>query len=48
MKGFKMKNRKIDTLISLSPLVIAVLVPVGRFIFGRILKKQEEKEKTKN
>ena len=38
-----MKNKKLDTLISLSPFVIAALVPIGRFIFGKILKKQSKK-----
>lgn len=40
-----MKNKKLDTLISLSPLVFVVLVPVGRYFFGKIIKKQEELEK---
>lgn len=39
-----MKDRKIDKLISLSPLVIAALIPVGRFVFGKILKKQKEQK----
>lgn len=37
-----MKNRKIDNIISLSPLVIAVLIPVGRYIFGKIMKKKKD------
>lgn len=40
-----MKNKKIDTIISLSPFVIAILVPVGRYIFGKILKKKNEEKK---
>lgn len=39
-----MNNRKIDKILSLSPLVIAALVPVGRYIFGKILKKKKEKQ----
>lgn len=37
-----MKNRKIDTIISLSPFVIALLVPIGRYIFGKLINKKEE------
>lgn len=40
-----MKDRKIDKLISLSPLVVAVLIPLGRYVFGKILKKQKEEKK---
>lgn len=39
-----MNNRKIDKIISLSPLVVAVLVPVGRYIFGKVLKKKKEEK----
>ena len=43
-----MNNRKLDKIISLSPLVIVVLVPVGRFVVGKILKQKKEKQlKTK-
>lgn len=43
-----MNNKKLDKLISLSPFVIAVLVPVGRFVVGKILKQKKEKQlKTK-
>lgn len=42
-----MKNKKLDTLISLSPFVIAALVPIGRFIFGKILKNNQRKNLNK-
>lgn len=40
-----MKNRKLDNIISLTPFVILALIPIGRFIFGKIIKKQEEQDK---
>lgn len=39
-----MKNTKLDKFISLSPLAMAVLIPVGRYVFGKILKKQKAKQ----
>ena len=39
-----MKNTKLDKIISLSPLVIAVLIPVGRYVFGKVLKKEKIKK----
>lgn len=38
-----MKKNKLDTIISLAPLALAVLVPVGRYIFGKVIDKQKEK-----
>lgn len=38
-----MKNKKLDTIISLSPFLIALLIPTGRYIFGKILKKSKNK-----
>lgn len=42
-----MKNKKIDTIISLSPFVIALLIPVGRYIFGKVINKNKDKSDKK-
>lgn len=39
-----MKNTKLDKIVSLSPLALAILIPVGRYFFGKIINKQKQKK----
>jgi len=42
-----MKNINKSSLFSLTPFLLLIVIPVGRYLLGKHLKKMEEEEKNK-